>query len=176
MFVAPQFSIALQFFVYRKSESKSPHPEISLKVFCVFRGHCTTSPYLGNRPSSPYSTSKQQSAGEDEDDTPVRYSTSAARQWQARTSRTGPEMNRLWYEPYVILGSITIFMIYFTMLREENDVDEELSRSLYSRIEGLEEYQLRLSLDYNKKHNRDNTDIIKRLKELEAEKEKSLES
>lgn len=61
-------------------------------------------------------------------------------------------------------------MIYFTMLREENDYDLELTRTLYSRIEGLEEQQLREVLDYNDARGLETADILKRLNELEGEK------
>ncbi|XP_044253092.1 uncharacterized protein LOC123004043 [Tribolium madens] len=104
-------------------------------------------------------------------DAPVKYTTSPARHWKARTTRVGYENTRLWYEPYVIIASISVFMLYFTIFREENDIDEELSRSLYSRIEGLEEQQLRLSLEYNREHNLDTSAIIQRLQELELEKQ-----
>lgn len=104
-------------------------------------------------------------------DAPVKFSETQARHWKAKTTRMGAENTRLWYEPYVILTSITVFMIYFTILREENDIDEELGRSLYSRIDGLEEHQLKLSLAYNKEHNLETSAIIQRLKEIELEKQ-----
>ncbi|EFA07828.2 hypothetical protein TcasGA2_TC005397 [Tribolium castaneum] len=63
-------------------------------------------------------------------DAPVKYTTSPARFWKASTTRKGGINARLWYEPYVILASISVFMVYFTMLREENDIDVELTRSL----------------------------------------------
>ncbi|RZC34980.1 CCSMST1 domain containing protein [Asbolus verrucosus] len=119
--------------------------------------------------NSSHATSKAKDI-EEELDTPIKYTSSPAKDWQARTTRVGREESRLWYEPYVILFSLTVFMVYFTLIREENDIDEELSKSLYSRINGLEEHQLRVSLEYNRKHNLDTAAIIKRLKELEDEK------
>ncbi|XP_028155552.1 uncharacterized protein LOC114349395 [Diabrotica virgifera virgifera] len=112
-----------------------------------------------------------------QNDRPVKFSASPASHYKAQSSRTGVHYeSRLWYEPYVIIASISVFLIYFTILREENDIDEELSRSLYSRIEGLEEFQLRESLKYNKEHGKDTTDILKRLAELENEKREKTES
>lgn len=77
---------------------------------------------------------------------------------------------RLWYEPYVIMTSLSVFLIYFCVLREENDIDKELGRTLYSRIEGLEEHQLKASLKYNQENGIDFTDIVNRLQEIEKEK------
>lgn len=58
------------------------------------------------------------------------------------------------------------------MLREENDIDKELGRSLYSRIEGLEEVQLKMSLQYNLDNGLDTTAIVQRLQEIEEEKKR----
>ncbi|XP_050298422.1 uncharacterized protein LOC126737532 [Anthonomus grandis grandis] len=101
---------------------------------------------------------------------PIKYSTSKACMYQAKTTRTGIAEERLWYEPYVILASITTFLLYFCVFREENDIDKELSVSLYSRIDGLEEYQLRLSLKYNLDRGLDTTAIRDRLAQIEEEK------
>lgn len=108
---------------------------------------------------------------EQEDDTPIKYTSSRAANFKASTSRHGAvEEDRLWYEPYVLLASLAVFLIYFTIIREENDVDKELGRSLYSRVDGLEEVQLRASLRYNIENGKDTQDIEKRLKEIEQEK------
>lgn len=61
------------------------------------------------------------------------------------------------------------------MLREENDIDKELGRSLYSRIEGLEEVQLKMSLQYNLDNGLDTTAIVQRLQEIEEEKRRNEE-
>lgn len=106
----------------------------------------------------------------DYDDTPIKYSTSKAKDWKAKVSRMGAENTRPWFEPYVILASLTVFLVYFCLLREENDVDKELGRSLYSRIDGLEELQLKMSLKYNIDNGMDTQNIIKRLSEIEKEK------
>ncbi|XP_030754374.1 uncharacterized protein LOC115881130 [Sitophilus oryzae] len=105
------------------------------------------------------------------DDSPVRYSSTPAFKYKAKVSRTGVEHERLWYEPYVCLVSIAAFLIYFCILREENDIDKEFSKSLYSRIEGLEEAQLKLTLKYNEEHGLETIDIRKRLEEIEKEKQ-----
>lgn len=104
---------------------------------------------------------------------PINYTKSMASKWHAKDSRRGTNMDRLWYEPGVILFSLGIFMVYFCILREENHVDQELGRTLYSRISGLEEYQLRMSLKYNREHGKSTKDIEERLKDLEQQKKSS---
>ncbi|XP_018578334.1 uncharacterized protein LOC108916538 [Anoplophora glabripennis] len=101
---------------------------------------------------------------------PVKYSASPASKYKAKYSITGNTEPRLWYEPHVLLTSMTIFLIYFTLLREENDIDQELNTSLYSRIAGLEEHQLTLSLQYNQQNGLDTDAILNRLKEIKREK------
>lgn len=97
---------------------------------------------------------------------------SPAARHKASLSREGVRKpdNRLSYEPMVILGSFTVFLIYFTILREENDIDKELGRTLYSRISGLEEVQLKINLKYNQEHNLSTKEIEDRLREIELEK------
>lgn len=57
-------------------------------------------------------------------------------------------------------------MIYFFILREENDIDQQLERSLFESVPGLEETQLILNYKYNLEHNLDNKPIVQRMKEL----------
>ncbi|KAF7286854.1 hypothetical protein GWI33_003908 [Rhynchophorus ferrugineus] len=59
----------------------------------------------------------------------------------------------------------------YRVIDYENDIDKELSRSLYSRIDGLEEQQLKISLKFNEERGLDTTDIRSRLKEIETEKQ-----
>ncbi|XP_066246192.1 ubiquinol-cytochrome c reductase complex assembly factor 4 isoform X2 [Euwallacea similis] len=114
--------------------------------------------------------SSHKEASEGYSDVPIKFSTSPASKYKASTSRMGVENTRLWYEPYVILSCLTVFLVYFCILREENDIDKELDKSLYSRIEGLEETQLRLSLKYNLDNGLDTADIVHRLQEIEEVK------
>jgi hypothetical protein len=58
-------------------------------------------------------------------------------------------------------------LLYFCVFREENDIDEELGKTLYDRIEGLEERQLHVALKYNSEHGKDTSAIVERLKELQ---------
>jgi hypothetical protein len=109
-------------------------------------------------------------AGKSEDglERPVQYSKSKAYKWKAEETRSGGHLkDHPWYQPYVVSGSLTVFLLYFCVFREENDIDEELGKSLYDRIEGLEEKQLQTALKYNLDHGQDTASIETRLKELQ---------
>uniref|UniRef100_A0A1L8D923 Uncharacterized protein n=1 Tax=Nyssomyia neivai TaxID=330878 RepID=A0A1L8D923_9DIPT len=97
---------------------------------------------------------------------PLPYIGSNAGSWRAQQTRSGPMMHGVWYQPYVVMGCLIIFMIYFCIIREENDIDLELQKTLYERIDGLEEAQLRIRHKYNIENGLDVKDIEARLKEL----------
>lgn len=106
-------------------------------------------------------------------DAPVKFSTSRAATWKSRVTYSGrqTEVNqRPWYEPISVTVSVTIFLVYFCYLREENDVDTKFSKTLYDHISGLEEQQLKLSLEYNASTGGDTEAIKERLAELEQAK------
>lgn len=101
-----------------------------------------------------------------ENNEPVKFFGSKAASWQAKKTRSGGADEVLWYQPYVISLSLTVFLIYFCILREESDIDLELEKSLFDRVPGLEETQLVVSYNYNKEHGLEVADIEKRMKEL----------
>ncbi|BES95225.1 Hypothetical protein NTJ_08035 [Nesidiocoris tenuis] len=104
-------------------------------------------------------------------DKPVKFSTSKASTWKAEYSRKGAQTEEeLWYELPVILGSVSSFLIYFLVLREENDIDETLKVPIYDRIEGLEELQLQQTLEYNLDKGLPIADIQERLAVLRKAK------
>ncbi|GBP39875.1 hypothetical protein EVAR_29105_1 [Eumeta japonica] len=57
----------------------------------------------------------------------------------------------------------------------ENDIDQEFTKTLYERIDGLEKEQLLISYRFNKEHGKSVEDIEKRLKEIEDEEKAALE-
>lgn len=78
-----------------------------------------------------------------------------------------------WYQPYVVLCSIITFLLYFCVLREENEADDNLRKTLYDYIEGMEEQQLEISLQHNMQMGKDTSAITARLKEIrESQKNK----
>lgn len=67
---------------------------------------------------------------------------------------------------YIISGSLAVFMIYFCILREENDIDAKLGRSLLETMRDVE--VSKLNEEYRRKiGNNESVDTIKdRLREL----------
>jgi hypothetical protein len=62
--------------------------------------------------------------------------------------------------------SVAIFMIYFCILREENDVDKHLEKSIFESVPGLERSTLLGLYRHNRDNQLDNKDVIKRLLEM----------
>lgn len=100
---------------------------------------------------------------------PVKFSTSPAAKTTVAPVMRKTKTDMPWYQPYSVLASVTVFMIYFCILREENEVDLEFNKTLYERIHGLEKEQLLQSYRYNKENGKSVEDIEKRLREIEAE-------
>lgn len=97
---------------------------------------------------------------------PIKFFGSEAAKWRAQQTRSGQSKDVLWFQPYVVMGSVLVFMLYFCVLREESDVDGELNKSLYDRVDGLEEIQLKIVHKYNAENKVDNSPIEGRMKEL----------
>lgn len=108
------------------------------------------------------------SSSENEDlNKPLPYFGSPAERYRGAESRQGyTEYGWPSYQPYVINGSIAIFLIYFCVLREENDIDEKLGGNLYDHVPDMELVQLKRGYIYNQENNLSNDGIEKRLKEL----------
>jgi hypothetical protein len=104
---------------------------------------------------------------EDELSKPVQYSKSKAATWKAQYTRSGDQDDDYpWFQSYVVSGSVSIFLLYFCVFREENDIDEELGKSLYDRISGLEERQLEAVLEYGMEHGHDTSATVARIEDL----------
>lgn len=99
---------------------------------------------------------------------PVKFVGSPASMWAARQSRQGsrPYEDVPWFQTYVVCGSVAIFLLYFCVLREENDIDLEMEKSLYERVPGLEQTQLIINYKYNLEHQIDNKAIVARMMEV----------
>lgn len=97
---------------------------------------------------------------------PIKFFGSQAAAWRAKDTRSGGSDESLWFQPYVISASLGIFLIYFCVLREENDIDLRLEGSLYDHVTGLEEVQLTVNYRYNKEHGLDTKEQEQRLTEL----------
>ena len=99
-------------------------------------------------------------------DKPIKFSTSGAKDHRAFDTFFPPPRNTPWYQSHVVTGSIAVFMIYFCMIREENDIDEELGKSLWQRIPPLREQSLQHEIRAGKLAGTDVSELEKELDEL----------
>lgn len=99
-------------------------------------------------------------------DEPIAFFGSGAASWKAREGHSGGQEESLWYQPYVISGSLAVFLLYFCVFREENDVDQKLDGNLFDHVAGLEVTQLKLAYNFNKEHGLPTADLERRLIEL----------
>ncbi|CAO1429004.1 unnamed protein product [Diamesa tonsa] len=115
-----------------------------------------------------FSTEKTSKATRVINHEPIKFVGSAAASWNAKTGRAGNVDPHIvpWFQPYVVVGSVAIFLIYFCYLREENDLDKELEASLFDRVPGLEESQLMMNYKYNIEHHLSNKEVIDRMREI----------
>ena len=58
-------------------------------------------------------------------------------------------------------------MLWFFVLREESDWDEEITRNLYDRAPNLEKTNLVTAINYYQRNGMDPGPLLRRLKELE---------
>lgn len=100
-------------------------------------------------------------------DEPIKYSTSSARSHSSYDTFF-IERGAPWYQMYLVLGSTSAFLIYFLALREENDLDEEIGKSLFERISGLEEQDLKAKISNAKAMGLDSKVYEKRLMEIQS--------
>jgi len=102
---------------------------------------------------------------------PVKFTSSKAFNLNPHTAigiRT-EEDDTPWFQGPVIAFSLACFLIYFCIIREESDVDEQLGGRLYDKVDGLEKASILNKINYNKQYDLDSAELYARLKELEAE-------
>ena len=104
----------------------------------------------------------------DDIEKPVRYSKTEANDWKAYDTFLAEENTRPKYQFWILTASWVVFLVYFVVLREENDIDEHLSSSLYDHLPGLEEQQLELAICEKEEHGEDTTALVARLKEVQS--------
>lgn len=116
---------------------------------------------IGTKP--PRSINNEKHSDDDDPNKPILFFGSAAE--QIRATPIAPE--RPYYTPYIVNISLMVFLIYFCILREENDIDEILGRDLYENF-GDEAARLKKAYDYNIKNNLPTAEIVNRLREIGA--------
>ncbi|XP_041363609.1 uncharacterized protein LOC121379178 [Gigantopelta aegis] len=105
----------------------------------------------------------------DIDEETVPFKNTKAASWKS-TNSVIPAREVPVYQPVIIGISVMVFLVYFLILREESDIDSEFRGSLFDRVPGLEETQLKLSIEYNTKLGKDVTELEMRLAEIVGSK------
>jgi len=72
------------------------------------------------------------------------------------------------YQGLVIFGSLSVFFLYFCVLRKEREVDRAIENTLYQGMPALEVSDLRKKIKKFKKEDKDTTELEARLKEVLA--------
>ena len=122
--------------------------------------------------SPPHQTNfaKRSAAQMDEEDQgPVRYSTSRAAKFRAAENFRMVDDKYPASQRWVINTSLVLFMIYFFILREENDLDKDLGKSLFDRFPQMERPILENAIVNNERAGQSTDDIRKRLQELDSQ-------
>lgn len=82
---------------------------------------------------------KQSTTSEDDsNDQPIKYSTSKAASMRINEYRDPYGDSIPWYQPYIVSLSLAVFLIYFCILREENDIDTMLDMDLETTLKRAE--------------------------------------
>lgn len=70
---------------------------------------------------------------------------------------------------YVVIWSTAAVLIYFCLLREENDIDEIIYQPLVKTVPAIEQQLIEASISEHRRHGLPTTDLEKRLKEIKGE-------
>jgi len=111
-----------------------------------------------------------------QDSGPVKFTQSGAYNLNPLMANMKRREETPWFQGPVVALSTACFLIYFTCLREENDMDLELSGKLYDRVDGLEKQNLINSIKFNEENGLDTRELKQRLQVIldeEARSEKS---
>lgn len=73
----------------------------------------------------------------EDDDQPIRYSTSKAASMRIDEYRDPIGDIYPWYQGYIISACLTVFLVYFCILREENDIDLLLYTDLQETLNNV---------------------------------------
>jgi len=102
-------------------------------------------------------------------DKPVKFSTSEANKHRSYDSFFR-KTNAPWYQRHFVAGSISVFLLYFCVFREENDIDEQMGQTLWMRIPALRYQTLIREIKKGKDAGTDVSELEKELEELEKSK------
>lgn len=116
-------------------------------------------------------TRKTIETAEKENNEPIEFLGSKAHTFRASDERRSKPTDWPEYQGYVISVSMAVFLIYFCILREENDIDEKMSMNVSTGLVPVEVeiVQLRQAYQYSKEKKIPNGHIVRRMKELGVE-------
>jgi len=108
------------------------------------------------------------------DDGPVKFTKSGAYNLNPLMANQARRERTPWFQgPLVALSALSC-LLYFAVLREESDVDYELTGRLYDRVDGLEKADLINSIKFNEEQGIDTRKLKERLREIvELEQKRS---
>lgn len=109
--------------------------------------------------------SSSSSSEDDFTDKPIKFSTSGANQHRAYDTFFR-QSNAPWYQVHIVVGSIVVFLLYFCVFREENDIDEQLGQTIWQRVPSLREQSLRADIKAGRLAGNDVSELEKELDEL----------
>lgn len=122
--------------------------------------------------SRPYATSNKKVGGYVDDDSPLVYTQTDAHK-KYSVAEQFRETDFYEYTPKsqraVVIASVSAFLIYFCILREENDIDENMYKPLVAHIPGKEASILEAAIAEHKRQGLPTSDMEKRLAQVKHE-------
>jgi hypothetical protein len=108
-------------------------------------------------------------------DEPVKFSTSKAKAWDPiDTFISSKARKQPTSQPFIVIGSILIFLLYFTFIREQNELDEIFDRPLEATIPNVKEMTLKYQIAQYEQMGLDTTNLKQALeKEIKSKKNKA---
>ena len=104
-------------------------------------------------------------------DEPVRFSTSNAAKWDAMDTFLLPKVRQQpKSQPFFVIASSAVFLIYFLVLREENEVDERMMRPLEDVVPHLKEQTLKAQIRHYESLGMDTGELKKALEKEVAKR------
>ena len=112
----------------------------NLKLLKTFRHYTLISATLNRTKASSTNTPNR--------DEPVKFSTSDAKKWDSMNTFV-PEKGRRTppTQPIIVILSVSVFLVYFLLLREENELDEALMRPLEDSVPNIKEFTLKKQIE-----------------------------
>jgi hypothetical protein len=106
-------------------------------------------------------------------DDAVKFSTSKAASYNPTSTffDTSKRLEEPFYQPLIVCFFLFVFLVYFLLLREENELDELLSKPIEDTVPDIKEMTLVASITHYEKMGLDTRELKEALK-IELEKKK----